>query len=189
MKKPLPHFSWSDLGVISLAYIISFSLMLGLVTPLQYILLPEVTQYVSLLFLPHGVRVLAIHYYGWKGIVYLLPSSTLMCFVSKFGAAFNTSMIAIIVSLLACYVGLGIIRWITKVSEHDYQSWSWKVLLLAGAACSIVNSLSLSFVHFDTPDPLLVLGYIVGDTMGMAATMVALIYVFKFAERLSKKGL
>jgi len=189
MKNPLSYFSCSDLGVISAAYIVAFTLMLGLVTPLQSILLPEITQYVSLLFLPHGVRVLALHYYGWKAIIYLLPSSTLMWFVVNFGTELDASLVAIIVSLLACYVGVGAVRWITKVSEDDYQSWSWKMLLLAGAICSILNSLSLSFLHFSAPDPSLILGYIIGDTAGMAGTMVALIYVFKMADRLSKKGL
>jgi len=158
MKNPLSYFSWSDLGVISAAYIVAFTLMLGLVTPLQSILLPEITQYVSLLFLPHGVRVLALHYYGWKAIIYLLPSSTLMWFVVNFGTELDASLVAIIVSLLACYVGVGAVRWITKVSEDDYQSWSWKMLLLAGAICSILNSLSLSFLHFSAPDPLFNLG-------------------------------
>lgn len=162
-------------------------MMLGLITPLQGIFLPEITQYVSLLFLPHGVRVLSIHYYGWKGVVYLLPSSTLMWFSVNFGTELDASLTAIIVSLLACYVGLGIVRWVTNVSEHDYQKWSWKMVLLAGLVCSLFNSLSLSFLHFKAPDPLLVLGYIFGDTVGMAATMVALIYVFKLAEWISKE--
>lgn len=189
MKTQIAYLSWSDLGVISVAYIISFSLMLGFITPLQGILLPELTQYVSLLFLPHGVRVLAIHYFGWKAVIYLLPSSTLMWFVVNFDNASDASLVAIIVSLLACYVGVGIVRWTTKVHEHDYQSWSWKLLLLAGAVCSILNSLSLSFLYFTVPDLSIILGYVIGDTAGMAATMVALIYVFKVADKLSRKGL
>lgn len=181
----MPHFSLAAFSVISVAYIVSFSLMLGFVTPLQMAVLPELTQYVSLLFLPHGVRVLVIHYYGWRGIVYLMPSSALMWFVVEFGTKIDASVTAIIVSLLSCYVGVGVLRWITKAPEHDYQSWSWKMVLAAGAVCSVLNSMGLSFLYFDIPDPMLLAGYIVGDTAGMAVTMVALIYMFKLADKIS----
>ena len=51
--------------IVSIAYIVTFSLTFGFVFPLQQLLLSGISTQVSLLFLPHGVRVLTLYFYGW----------------------------------------------------------------------------------------------------------------------------
>ena len=59
--------------IVSVAYIVTFSLTFGFVFPLQQLLLSGISTQVGLLFLPHGVRVLTLYFYGWRGMFYLLP--------------------------------------------------------------------------------------------------------------------
>ena len=59
--------------IVSCVYIVTFSLTFGFVFPLQQLLFSGVSTQVSLLFLPHGVRVLTLYFYGWRGMFYLLP--------------------------------------------------------------------------------------------------------------------
>ncbi len=59
------------LSLISVAYIIMFSLTFGFIFPLQQVLFSGVSAQIGLLFLPHGVRVLTLYFYGWRGMLYL----------------------------------------------------------------------------------------------------------------------
>lgn len=68
----------TTLIIVSFAYIISYSLTSGFVYPIQTTLLPDVSEKTGLLFLPHGVRIIAVYYLGWKAILFLLPSTYLM---------------------------------------------------------------------------------------------------------------
>ena len=59
--------------VITIAYIMAFAITSAIITPLQNYLLSSIPNTISILFLPHGVRVLATRYFGWRSIFYLLP--------------------------------------------------------------------------------------------------------------------
>jgi len=56
-------------GVTVVAYILAHGLTAMLITPLQARLLPDVTSFASLLYLPHGVRVLATWLLGRVAIL------------------------------------------------------------------------------------------------------------------------
>ena len=47
--------------VITIAYIMAFAMTSAIITPLQNYLLSSIPNTISILFLPHGVRVLAAH--------------------------------------------------------------------------------------------------------------------------------
>ena len=46
-------------GIVIVAYMLAHGLTAWLITPVQALLLPDVTDFASLAYLPHGVRVLA----------------------------------------------------------------------------------------------------------------------------------
>ena len=50
--------------IVSSAYIISYALTTGFVSPLHSTFLAGVSDKIGLLFLPNGVRIIAIYYYG-----------------------------------------------------------------------------------------------------------------------------
>ena len=92
--------------IVSIAYIISYALTSGFVYPIQTTLLPNVSEKTGLLFLPHGVRIIAMYYLGWRAMFHLLPASYLMWFLSVYGNGLDLGVYEPIMSLLACYVGV-----------------------------------------------------------------------------------
>jgi len=94
--------------IVSVAYIVTFSLTFGFVFPLQQLLLSGISSQVGLLFLPHGVRVLTLYFYGWRGMFYLLPVSYLMILLSV--EQTGQDLLAPVVSLVCCYFGIQAIR-------------------------------------------------------------------------------
>jgi len=73
-------------AIISIAYIASYTLVVGFLSPLQHLIFPTFTTSISLLFLPHGIRILAAYYYGWKSFFLLLPSMYFMWVITVYGS-------------------------------------------------------------------------------------------------------
>lgn len=180
--------SWSlgDLAVVTLAYVAVFSLMEGFVGPLQQMVAPNLSQYVSLLFLPHGIRVLTLYYFGWRGVLYLIPGSLISWFLMVYGQGQPLHFASSIVSIVGCYAGVRLVRTVVGESEATYSAFSWRTMLVAGAVASLFNSVGLSILHFSAPPPAILIGYFVGDLAGQAALMVILIFVFRAAEAIKR---
>jgi hypothetical protein len=162
--------------VLSLAYITSYTLTNGFVAPLQSMFLPNYTTTISLLFLPHGVRILAAYYYGWKSFFFLMPSAYLMWFVIVYGANVPLHPLQPIFSSLSCIIGVMII---TK-NKTGHLEKEWKILILGGLIGSSLNGISSSFLQNNGIITSSFFDYIVGDMLGQIILMVMLLYVFKF---------
>tara|TARA_B100000767_G_C19598641_1_gene464666 strand:+ start:288 stop:830 length:543 start_codon:yes stop_codon:yes gene_type:complete len=162
--------------VLSLAYITCYTLTNGLIAPLQSLFLPNYTTTISLMFLPHGIRVLAAYYYGWKSFFFLMPSAYLMWFVIVYGAEVPLHPLQPIFSSLSCIIGVMIItRYTTGHLENE-----WKILLLGGLIGSSFNGISSSFLQNDGIITSSIFEYILGDMLGQIILMVLLLYMFKF---------
>ena len=167
--------------LVSVTYACAFSLTLGFITPLQQILLPDVPSSIGLLFLPHGVRILAFYYYGWKAIIYLLPVTYLSLALSiKSGV--NLDYLSPLVSLIVCYAGFLIASaFITAQPKQPTIKMS-HFFILTGALASIFNGLSLSWLHFGKMQLISTLGYFIGDIAGLVVCFLLLIYGFRLAR-------
>ena len=174
--------TFTTLVLLSGAYIISYALTTGFVLPLQGTFLAGVSDKIGLLFLPHGVRIIAIYYYGWRAIFLLLPASYLMWFLTVYGGEIGLSMYAPIVSLVACWLGVTLAKAAFEERSKMLDMSAWKFLIVAGAAGSLLNGISLSFLQHDSQIGLSILGYIIGDVAGLFASLLLLIYVFRFVK-------
>ena len=89
--------------------------------------------------------------------------------------------------MVACYLGfLGATVVVQKENIGNTIS-TWKYFVIAGATSSFVNGLALSWLQFaDTPLSALV-GYAVGDTLGLLVCLVVLMYAFRLL-RLSNEA-
>ena len=166
--------------IVSFAYIISYSLTSGFVYPIQTSLLPDVSEKTGLLFLPHGVRIIAVYYLGWKAILFLLPSTYLMWFLSVYGNGLDLHMYQPVVSVIACWIGVTLTKAIFEEKSDMLDISAWKFLIVAGAAGSLLNGIGLSLLQHDSQVGLSVLGYVIGDVAGLFASLLILMYVFKF---------
>lgn len=178
------------LSLISVAYIIMFSLTFGFIFPLQQLLFSGVSAQIGLLFLPHGVRVLTLYFYGWRGMLYLLPASYLM-FCLSVGQT-GQSLFAPIVSLVGCYLGMQFVRLsFADTKSVSFKRHDWKLMFWGGVAASILNALGLAiFDHglndtlFSTVRQLDVLGYVIGDVLGLMLCLAGLVYLFRMIKHL-----
>lgn len=178
------NLSWAVFATLSLSYVASFSLMTGFIAPLQKIVAPDVSILSSLLFLPHGVRVLAFYFYGWRGFVYLTPPAVSMWALAVYGIDVPLHFAGTAVSLIATYFGVRIVRAIYAEPVQSVGLFSWRHLMLAGLIASIGNSYGLAVLHQSQMTLSLILSYIIGDVSGQMAMMLLLIAVFRGAERL-----
>jgi hypothetical protein len=154
LKNHVDHFV-----IVSIAFIVTNALTLGFVIPVQGLLSHYAVPEIGLLFLPHGIRVIAFHYLGWKAILHMLPASYLFLVLSNIG-----------------FLGATVV--VQKENIGNTIS-TWKYFVIAGATSSIVNGVALSWLQFaDTPLSALI-GYVVGDTLGLVVCLVVLIYIFR----------
>jgi len=169
--------------LLSVAWVISSSLTIGLVLPLQQMLFVNFSINIGLCFLPHGIRILAFYYFGWRAIFYLLPASFLMIILSnQMGTSLH--LLTPIVSLISCYVGFHVASLIINAQTRFPSIRSWKFLVFAGTLSSLFNGLVLSVLHHNDALIATVVGYIVGDILGLIICLLLLMYGFRLFTNL-----
>ena len=176
--------------IVSVAYIVTFSLTFGFVFPLQQLLLSGISSQVGLLFLPHGVRVLTLYFYGWRGMFYLLPASYLMILLSV--EQTGQDLLAPVVSLVCCCFGIQAIRLVfSDTTSVSLKPQGCKLMALGGVAASIFNALGLALLDHgqesSAPNSTRffeVLGYVTGDVLGLVICLVFMVYFFRMVRHL-----
>jgi hypothetical protein len=164
--------------IVSIAFIVASSLTLGFVIPVQGLLSQYAIPEIGLIFLPHGIRVIAFHYLGWKAVLHMMPASYLFWALSNTSGS-ELDVLSPIVSMVACYIGFLGATVVVHKEDIGNKISTWKYFVIAGATSSVVNGLALSWLQFaDTPLSALV-GYVVGDTLGLAVCLVVLMYAFR----------
>ena len=166
----------------------TFSLTFGFVFPLQQLLFSGISTQVGLLFLPHGVRVLTLYFYGWRGMFYLLPVSYLMILLSV--EQTGQDLLAPVVSLVCCYFGIQAIRLVfSDTISVSLKPQDWKLMVLGGVAASIFNALGLALLDHGqgsvAPNSTRffeVLGYVTGDVLGLVICLLFMVYFFRMVR-------
>jgi hypothetical protein len=175
----------NDFLIVSLAFIIASSVTLGFVLPLQTLLLSGSQLEIGLLFLPHGVRILAFHFLGWRAILHMLPASYLfMILTNGFGA--NLDLLSPLVSMLACYIGYKVGVMIFTKRPQDLSFRMWKFLVVVGSISSLFNGIALSWLQHSGTEIIATLGYLIGDVSGLIACFLMLMYAFRLARLMGR---
>jgi len=180
------NLDWLTFVVVSVGYISAYTITSGLVMPLQKIFAPQLPIVVSVLFLPHGIRVLAVYFLGWRGILYLIPSSYLMWAISVYGASIDLAILSPLASLSVGYVAFRMVKIFSVSRSKDVFGFSWKECLVIAAIASVFNGIILSILHGDTFDWILIIGYSSGDMAGQIVLLLILIALMKINRKLSK---
>ena len=105
-----------------------------------------------------------------------------MRFLTVYGGRIDLSMYAPIVSLIACWIGMTLAKAFFEERSKILDVSAWKFLIVAGAAASLLNGISLSFLQHDSQLGLSILGYMIGDVAGLFASLLLLIYVFRLVK-------
>ncbi len=175
--------------VIIACYVLCHGLTAWVVTPVQSHFLPQITVFASLVYLPHGVRVLATWAFGWKAIPALLVGASISAWMftpSKDLDLLEPALMgSLIVGAASAFIAFEIAR---LVGVNFYFGGSrrlkWKGLIAVGALSSIVNSVGQTLVFSGIIDLEKVIGvctvYAVGDLVGLIICMVILMFIFRW---------
>lgn len=178
---------------IILAYILAHGTTAFVVTPIQARILPELTVFASLVYLPHGVRVLATWAYGWKAIPALILGVSLSAWVFTPRAELDflspALLEGIVLGAVSAFVAFEILR-LAGYNAYfgEARKLHWKGLIAIGALSSIINSVGHSIIYAGLVGPghavWLLLIYAIGDLVGLILCMGILMLVFRWSRLL-----
>ena len=174
--------------IIVTCYVLAFGLTTYLVTPIQGYFLPEITLFASLVYLPHGVRILATWYWGWKAIVALFVANLVSTaiFYSDSWAQFlgQTRLESGLIGASCAFLAFELVRGAGfNLYAGPRKHIHWKALLAIGIIASLINSIgqSINYAGLIVPEDIVpVFGiYLVGDVVGQLVCMLALMMLFR----------
>jgi hypothetical protein len=163
--------------LLSLCYALSFEAVKILSNPVQA-LLGLASPQASLLFFPHGVRVVAAYLFGWRSVAYLFPVklcyATLVFPEAELAAQAVTALTAQAGCVLAfvCMAKLGVIA-------RDWTStmMPWKSLLLCGCTAAAFNALLVFLLS--NYSSFAIAKHFIGDIAGLVSVVVILMAGFR----------
>ena len=180
------HALMTDLVALvmcSIFYAMAFEAVFVVSDKLQQFVLPDII-YASVLFFPHGVRVLAAYLFGWRSILYLLPISAVYAGLGGDAATILEGLVLALGSLVACVLAFEVLSRFDFI-ERNYLSVSidWKSLVLAGAFGAMMNAA----LHYtlDVTDVRASGAIFVGDVLGFAAVLVVSMLFFRLLREVS----
>ena len=186
VKSDTEQFSFYNFTIVLVSYLLSYLLVAKVITPVQsqYILNSEL---VSLLFLPHGVRVLACMLYGPRlGAFYLLLATFLTVFwVGAIGnySPFTLTLLYAVgaLSVPLAFIFLQFIYEDTKIGLTMVKHNSIKTIAYLALTSSLLNSIGQSvvldgFSAFEV-QPRIILQFLIGDLLGTLVLFLCLRFV------------
>lgn len=160
---------------VSAAYLAAFYSTFYIWHPLQDYVAPALGS-ASLLFLPHGIRVVVAWLFGLRGILLLLPAAAITHY-TLFGLEGFSSRDA-----LGLLIGASIAPAVFHVGKlagyalsADHKPYNWKHVMVAGMLAATLNALLTNLAYGSTL--ISYFGYTVGDFFGQAACFYVMIRI------------
>lgn len=173
----------SDTFYASLAYVAASLFTFEVLMPLQNVFFPEYPSYASLLFLPHGVRVLAAWLLGWRAIFALLPGVFIVfAMVGGWDVLLPSRLLAITIAVTtvpAVFYACKALGW--DLFPRPDRNPCWACIMGIGIVTSFLLS-GLTNLAFGSATAEYI-AYLIGDISGLFFLMLGLHFAFRFAER------
>ena len=180
------QFSFYNFTIVLVSYLASYLLVAKVISPIQsqYILN---TELVSLLFLPHGVRVLTCVLYGPRlGAFYLFAATLLTGFwvgrMGDYDPLTLTLLYAVgALSVPMAFIFLQFIHEDTKIGLTKVNNNTIKTIAYLALISSILNSIGHALVldGFSASEvkPRIILQFLIGDLLGTMVLFLCLRFV------------
>ena len=175
----------NEFAVIFIAYLIAFAIVHFVVEPVQRYFVSSSTIVSSLLFIPHGIRVLAAWLCGVRAILPLILAEFLGS-MWLWQPDVGTSVVlgSSMVGGLCVYLTFGVFRLTGIELQSDGKDsglTNWKSLILLASIASVFNSIGKQ-IFFDSLAPLadevlIIAMFWIGDTLGTFACLLLLMGV------------
>jgi hypothetical protein len=185
-KSDLEQFSFYNFTIVVVSFLSSYLLVAKVISPIQaqYILN---TELVSLLFLPHGVRVLTCVLYGPRlGAFYLFSATLLTGFWVGMLGDYNPLTLTLLyavgaLSVPIAFVFLQFIHEDTKIGLTKVNHNTIKTIAYLALISSIINSIGHALVldgfsAFEV-QPRIILKFLFGDLLGTLVLFLCLRFV------------
>ena len=190
MNQLLSKFFLHWFVLIFLAYLGLVAVQNLVIMPIETMLVERNVALVSLLYLPHAVRVLGAWMIGPKSILALIPASIIVYFVTRpdTGPSTQADIIIPMIGALCAPVAFELMR-VFRIDVYPKSTGviSWRTLVFAGLFSSIINSFfSTLFLEgrFPIEDTFDVLTrFIIGDVMGLVLVLLILVGLLKTSRR------
>lgn len=176
---------------VALAYVFCHGVTAMLVTPVQRMILPEETAFASLIYLPHGVRVLATWAYGWRAILALAAGAAIAAWLFTPAQEIDLLETVLIPSILAGACSAFLAFELVRFAGFTYyfgctRKLDWRGMIVIGALSSIINSVIQTMIFsgligWDQLAEVLLI-YATGDLVGLVACMAALMFIFRWSR-------
>lgn len=169
-----------EMAAASLAYLAASLITFQVLMPVQNLFFPSFSSHASLLFLPHGVRVLAGWLLGWRAVLALLPG-VFVAFVALIGfdEVMQPSRLAVLaVAVLvapAVFCILARLGW--DIMPHPDRSPCWVCVIAAGMLISVLNALLTNALIGSAAEDYI--AFLIGDFFGLLTLMLILMYLFR----------
>lgn len=145
---------------------------------------------VSMLYLPHAVRVLSTWMIGPRVVFALVPASLMVHFATRIDAEI-IALADIIIPTIGALCAPAAFELMRSVRINIYPNSSgiisWRTLVFAGLLSSILNSFFSTFFlegRFPIEDTFNVLTrFIIGDVMGLVVVLFILMGILKLIRR------
>ena len=190
MNQHLLKFFLHWFVLIFLAYLGLVAVQNLIIMPIETMMVERNVALVSLLYLPHAVRVLGAWMVGPKSILALIPASIIVYFVTRpdTGPLTQADIMIPMIGALCAPVAFELMR-VVRIDVYPKSSGviSWRTLVFAGLFSSIINSFfSTLFLEgrFPIEDTFVVLTrFIIGDGMGLVIALLLLVGLLKTFRR------
>ena len=183
MRSLIEYTRLNEFVIIVLAYIVGYLVVDFIVAPVQYLYLSRDFTVGSLLFIPHGIRVLAVWLCGSRAILPLIIAEFL-CTVLLWqpDVALSTSLGSSMVGGLCVYLTFEVFRLAgieMRPDGKDSALTNWKSLILIASIASVFNSIGKQIFFGSlaplTDEVLILAMFWIGDTLGTFACLLLLI--------------
>jgi hypothetical protein len=177
--------------IIVVAYVIAHGLTAFVVTPVQSRFFPEYTVFASLIYLPHGVRVLATWAFGWKAIPALIigvcVSALLFSPNQDLDFLESRLLMGILVGAFSAFLAFELVRRVGYDCYHGSSGrMNWKNMIGIGVISSVINSVGQTLVYSGLiglgKAPITLVFYAVGDLVGLIVCMLVLMFFFRWVR-------
>lgn len=151
--------------------------------PLQNMFFPEYPSRASLLFLPHGVRVLSAWLLGWRAIFALLPGVIAVFAILGGADLFLPSrLMAIAIAVTTVPAVFYLLKWMGwDLFPRADRKPCWICVMGVGVITSILVS-GLTNMAFGSATVEYV-AFLIGDISGLFFLMLGLYFVFRLADK------
>ena len=183
MRSVIEFTRLSEFAVIFVAFVFAFALVDFVVAPVQHYFVSSSTMAGSLLFIPHGIRVLAVWLCGVRAILPLIAAEFLGgIFLWQPDVSLDVLLGSSMVGGLCVYLAFELFRLAgieLRPDGKDSALTSWRSLILLASIASVFNSVGKQIFFGGlaplTDEILILVIFWIGDTLGTFACLLLLI--------------